>query len=60
MVEENTQDWRELCRAASTEKDSNKLLSIVSRVITILESEERRKRLVSPIHRPSSANLREI
>jgi hypothetical protein len=47
MVEENTKDWRELCRAASTEKDSNKLLSIVSKVITILESEEGRKRLAS-------------
>ncbi len=50
MVEENTKDWRELCRAASTEKDSKTLLSIVSKVITILESEEGRKRLASPIH----------
>jgi hypothetical protein len=56
MVEEKTQDWRELCRAACTEKDTVKLLSMVSKVITILESEEARKRLARSIHRPGSAN----
>ena len=54
MVDQNTQDWRELCRAACTEKDTNKLLSMVGKVITILESEEGRKRLARPIHRPGS------
>ena len=44
MAEENTKDWRELCRAASIEKDSNKLMGFVHEVIAILESEERRKR----------------
>jgi len=56
MVEDDTKDWRELCRAASVEEDPSKLLGIVSEVITILKSEECRKRRPPASRQTSTAN----
>ncbi len=56
MVEDDTKDWRELCRAASVEEDPSKLLGIVSELITILKSEECRKRRPPAVRQTSTAN----
>ena len=57
MVGEDTKDWRELCRIASVEQDPNKLMDLVDKVITILESEEHRKRPPHRIHLGGAADL---
>jgi hypothetical protein len=33
MVESNREDWRELCAAAAKEPDSDKLFSLVNRIL---------------------------
>jgi hypothetical protein len=46
MAESNPTNWRELCAAAATEPDSEKLADLVDQIIKALD--ERGDRFISP------------
>jgi hypothetical protein len=42
MASQGQNAWQDLCRAASTEKDSEKLLHLVSQINSLLSDEKKR------------------
>ena len=44
MVHDGPNNWRDLCKTATQEMDSNKLMLLVSEINRILEEREKRQR----------------
>ena len=42
MNEDQVKDWRDLCQAAASEQDPNKLMALVAEIITALDERDKR------------------
>ncbi len=51
MADKSRADWRELCAAAASEPDSEKLISLVAQILEAFDDQQKK-----PIPQPESAN----
>jgi hypothetical protein len=56
MAASTEKDWRELCAAATVERDSEKLFSLVNQILQVFD--DRDQKLMSP-DRPSNLSCQE-
>ena len=47
-MREHTERWMELCAKAAVEQDPEKLMELVSEILTLLEEKERRLGILPP------------
>jgi len=47
-MRENTERWMELCRQAAVEQDPAKLIALVTEILELLETKERRLGILPP------------